>query len=175
MSETFERITAEQIDDQPGHVYRYQFAAGWLEDYRSVLDIACGIGYGAEVLARTVNVDYLGIDKIEPDERFRKFGRFVSGVDLDEYKLDRKFDVAICFETLEHLKNPQHLAGELMKNSQLVIVSVPTQPTKHLNEFHLHDFTVDDILEMFASCDLLELQAQPEEMSHVFVFKTSNA
>jgi hypothetical protein len=47
---------------------------------------------------------------------------------------------------------------------------VPTRPTKHFNPYHLHDFTVDDILTMFDNVELLHLEDQPEELSHIFVF-----
>jgi 2-polyprenyl-3-methyl-5-hydroxy-6-metoxy-1,4-benzoquinol methylase len=173
MSETFERITSDQIDEQPGHIYRYELAAGWLESGWSVVDVACGVGYGAEVIARTKKVSYLGVDKIEPEKRYSGFGEFVSGVDLNTFELQVETDAAICFETLEHLENPQHLANQLIFCADLIIVSVPTQPTKHMNPYHLHDFTVEDIIKMFTGCELVHLEEQPEELSHIFVFKVS--
>ena len=54
MSETFERITPDQVDAQAGHVYRYELARDWVAEAESVLDIACGIGYGAKILAQPV-------------------------------------------------------------------------------------------------------------------------
>jgi hypothetical protein len=39
----------------------------------------------------------------------------------------------------------------------------------------LHDFTVDDILAMFDKVELVHLEDQPEELSHIFVFKKRNA
>ena len=170
MSETFERITPDQVDAQAGHVYRYQLAIDWLDNAKSVVDIACGVGYGAKIMARP-DLDYVGVDKIEPDAKYKKYGRWVSGVDLNTYKLDSKFDVAVCFETLEHLKFPQHLADELMANSRIILVSVPTRPTKHFNAYHLHDFTVNDVLSLFSGCKVLHLEDQPEELSHIFVFE----
>lgn len=174
MSETFERITPDQVNAQAGHVYRYELAVEWLENAKSVLDIACGVGYGAKILGGD-NVDYVGVDKIEPDAQYRKYGRWVSGVDLNTYELDFKFDVAVCFETLEHLENPQHLADQLMANARVILVSVPTRPTKHMNEYHLHDFTVDDIINMFDKVELVYLEDQPEELSHIFVFEAPDA
>jgi 2-polyprenyl-3-methyl-5-hydroxy-6-metoxy-1,4-benzoquinol methylase len=174
MSETFERITPDQVDAQAGHVYRYEFARDWVAEAESVLDIACGIGYGAKILAQP-GLAYVGIDKIEPDAKYKKYGRWVSGVDLNTYELDSKFDVAVCFETLEHLQNPQHLADQLMANARTILVSVPTRPTKHMNEYHLHDFTVDDVVAMFDKVELFYLEDQPEELSHIFVFGTPDA
>jgi 2-polyprenyl-3-methyl-5-hydroxy-6-metoxy-1,4-benzoquinol methylase len=84
---------------------------------------------------------------------------------------DFSWDVSVCFETLEHLTNPQHLAEQVAKAKRLVIVSVPTRPTKHFNKYHLHDFTVDDVLAMFSGSELLHLEDQLEELSHIFVFR----
>jgi hypothetical protein len=60
----------------------------------------------------------------------------------------------------------------LKQTKRIILVSVPTRPTKHFNPYHLHDFTVDDILTMFDNVELLHLEDQPEELSHIFVFST---
>jgi 2-polyprenyl-3-methyl-5-hydroxy-6-metoxy-1,4-benzoquinol methylase len=167
----FERITSEQISDQPGHVYRYEFAAGWLEPGERVLDVACGVGYGAKLMSDLLPVKYVGVDKVVPAQEFAGLGKFHAEVNLDEWVPGFGWDVSVCFETLEHLVNPQHLAAQLVKAKRLVIVSVPTRPTKHFNPYHLHDFTVDDVLSLFAGCEVLHLEDQPEELSHIFVFE----
>jgi 2-polyprenyl-3-methyl-5-hydroxy-6-metoxy-1,4-benzoquinol methylase len=167
----FERITAEQVPDQPGHVYRYELAAGLMKPGERVLDVASGIGYGAKLMTDLVAVDYVGVDKIMPAPEFAGLGKFHAGVNLDEWVPDFGWDVSVCFETLEHLTNPQHLADQVAKAKRLVIVSVPTRPTKHFNYFHLHDFTVEDVLAMFSGSELLHLEDQPEELSHIFVFR----
>jgi 2-polyprenyl-3-methyl-5-hydroxy-6-metoxy-1,4-benzoquinol methylase len=175
MSETFERITSDQVAEQDGHRYRYELAAKLMPAGSSVVDIACGIGYGAEIIQNIVAVDYYGFDKIAPDAKYAGRGEFVHDVDLNTFSLPRDYDYGICFETLEHLENPQHLANELMAHTELFMVSVPTIPTKHLNPFHLHDFTVDNILYMFKDCELLSLEEQPSEFSHIFTFRSPNA
>ena len=171
----FERITTEQVADQPGHVYRYELAASWLKPGERVLDVACGVGYGAKVLTDLVPVKYVGVDKIVPAPEFARLGKFHAGVNLDGWVPGFAWDVSVCFETLEHLENPQHLADQVAKAKRLMIVSVPTRPTKHLNPFHLHDFTVEDVLTMFAGCEVLHLEDQPEELSHIFVFRGTGA
>lgn len=167
-----ERITGEDIHDQVGHVYRYELAASLMKPGESVLDVACGVGYGAEVISKKVTVNYVGVDKISPEAQFQSYGRFVSGADLMTWTPKEPFDVAVCFETLEHLQDPLHLVSVLKQAHRLILLSVPTRPTKHFNPFHLHDFTVDDILIMFDNVELLHLEDQPEELSHIFVFST---
>ena len=165
-----ERITGEDIHDQVGHVYRYELAAGLMNPGETVLDVACGVGYGAEVISKQVTVDYVGVDKISPEPQFQSYGRFLSGVDLMTWTPEEPFDVAVCFETLEHLQDPLHLVSVVKQAQRLIVLSVPTRPTKHFNPFHLQDFTVDDILNMFGDCSLIHMEDQPEELSHIFMF-----
>jgi SAM-dependent methyltransferase len=140
-----------------------------------VLDVACGIGYGAKLINENVVVQYIGVDKVEPDPKFIDFGKFYSGVDLNTWSPDFAFDVAICVETLEHLANPKNLVANLSKAKRLIFVSVPTRPTMHMNPFHLHDFTVNDIIKIFAGHELMHIEDQPEELSHIFVFAGKSA
>ena len=168
----FERITGDQLPQQAGHVYRYELATAWMKPGDKVLDVACGVGYGAKVIAEKVSVDYVGVDKITPEQEFTSFGRFHCGVDLMTWQPLEQFDVAVCFETLEHLQDSAHLVSVLKQTKRIILVSVPTRPTKHVNSYHLHDFTVDDILTMFSDCELLHVEDQPEELSHIFVFST---
>jgi 2-polyprenyl-3-methyl-5-hydroxy-6-metoxy-1,4-benzoquinol methylase len=171
----FERIPESDWHEQAGHVYRYRLAADYLLPNERILDVACGIGYGAQVMAETKDFDYSGVDKIEPADTFRAYGRFLSGVDLDEWSPDFVWDVSVSFETLEHVRDPQRLAENLMLAKRLIICSTPTRPTKHMNDYHLHDFTVDDVIALFDGWELRHIEDQPEELSHVFVFGRPNA
>jgi hypothetical protein len=38
-----------------------------------------------------------------------------------------------------------------------------------MNEFHLHDFTVDDIVALFDDAAHIDITPQPDELSHIFV------
>lgn len=165
-----ERQVAPSLDGiRRDHTARYDWAAARV-GRESVLDVACGIGYGAEVLAPT-GCDYLGVDLPGvPSATFAAFGKFLE-VDVDDWDgPEAPFDVAVCFETLEHVGDPQHLADILSRARRLVLVSVPTVPSVHLNPWHRHDFEVDDIPALFASLKLLDVIPQPEERSHVWAF-----
>jgi hypothetical protein len=167
----FERITGEQVREQAGHVYRYHFAKGLIDPKDAVVDIASGVGYGAAILQ---SENYVGIDKIEPEDQFRSLGKFIHGVDLNNWEPDFDWDVTVSFETLEHLVDPERFADMLQRHTRdLIILSTPTRPTKHLNEFHLHDFTVDDVLDLFSERKLIHMEDQPSELSHIFVFGMS--
>lgn len=170
----WERIPEDVWREQRGHVERYELAAAYIHDGDVVLDAACGIGYGARVLAEMDRaVTYHGADLPGvPSPTFAADGTF-HAVNLDTWEPGFDFDVALCFETLEHLADPARWAAICQRARRLVLVSVPTVPTKHLNEYHLHDFTVEQVIELLAPADVIDVIAQPHESSHIFVALTN--
>jgi cyclopropane fatty-acyl-phospholipid synthase-like methyltransferase len=168
-----ERISEETWDQQEGHLYRYRLAADWISNGETVLDIASGIGYGAAVMKQKKDISYHGVDKVSPSDTFAGLGEFIFDVDLDFWDPENlSWDVSVSFETIEHVKDPVALSDILKKASRLVVLSTPTRPTKHINPYHLHDFTVQDVLNLFSDCELIHLEDQPNELSHIFVFAT---
>ena len=165
-----ERIPIDNWETHKGHVYRYQLAERFINEGDIVYDIACGIGYGSKILTENKKIYYVGIDKIDPAPAFEQYGKFKSK-DLNEYSGDGdQWDVSVSFETMEHIEDPTKFANTLKQASKKIILSVPTIPTKHLNQYHLHDFNVDDILNIFKDWHLVHLESQPEEYAHIFVY-----
>lgn len=164
-----ERIPEEGWRSATGHVWRYSWAAEHIARGESVLDIACGIGYGAEILAPT-GCFYHGIDKPGAiAETFMGYGDFIE-TDIDTWTPDETFDVAIAFETLEHVGDLEHLVEILNGTRRLLMVSVPIIPTVGVNPFHVRDFIVDDVPALFPDWVLAESVPQPSESSHVYAF-----
>lgn len=171
MTGAVERISASEVPTQTGHTWRYELASALVNTGDTVLDAACGIGYGSEILHRLAKPHtYFGVDKDGVDPQYLNHGWFTHA-DLDTWSPGFTFDVGICFETLEHVADPARLAHTMMQATCSIIVSVPTVPTKHFNPYHLHDFTVDDIPRMFAGARLDQVLPQPEELSHIFIFR----
>jgi 2-polyprenyl-3-methyl-5-hydroxy-6-metoxy-1,4-benzoquinol methylase len=165
----WERIPSSEWQQQSGHIYRYKMAAELIRDGQTVIDAACGIGYGASVLTEGKDITYFGVDRHDDiDQQFLPHGWF-SAQDLNTWQPDFEFDVAVCFETLEHLADYRNMVNWLKRAKCFVILSVPTVPTKHMNEFHLHDFTVDDIVALFDDAAHIDITPQPDELSHIFV------
>ena len=110
---------------RPDHVQRYLFASN-MADPGSILDLACGCGYGAKILHDA------GFDVTAGDicKDALEFGRLhYPGPD---YKLmdaanppSGRFDTLVTFETLEHLKNPVEFLSKV--DCGMVIASVPNQ------------------------------------------------
>src|SRR5262245_27035188 len=131
------------------HPHRYQFAKQWVKvPAGTILDAACGWGYGSAMLTAKGRVT--GFDR---DARAIEFARerypdvSFEVVDLEAVDLPAA-ETAVSLETIEHLKDPWRFARQLAKSSR-VVLSTPIVPTKHVNKFHLQDFTKADIVELF--------------------------
>lgn len=161
-----ERIPADDWRGHAGHVRRYEYAATIVRPGDTVNDVACGVGYGAALVPP--GVTYYGYDAAGvPDLRFP--GVFhVADLNAAGWS-PGEADVTLCFETLEHLHQPAHVAATLAATTRrALVVSVPTRPTMHANPYHLHDLTVDDIPPLFPGFHVVECWDQPDELSHVW-------
>src|SRR4051812_38470215 len=93
------------------HWHRYLYAERLVEG-KSVLDVACGEGYGSHWMARRAE-RVVGVDISEEaiaHARVRYPGRNLSflqgGVDLLPLEGVGLFDVVTSFETIEHIEGP---------------------------------------------------------------------
>jgi SAM-dependent methyltransferase len=151
-----ERIVPDE--EEPGivaaHVKRYDFAFEACRD-KDVLDAGCGVGYGSALLGtaarRVLGVDASG-DAIAYALR-RYGGTRVGFARMDLAALDvpdRSFDVVCCFETLEHVEDPEQVLGELrrvLRPDGVLFVSTPRADrttTSPDNPFHRVEFSRDD-------------------------------
>src|SRR5437763_400438 len=110
-----ERMHAELFDAMPvsalEHRHRYSYAGRFARG--RVLDIACGIGYGADFLCGPGKAQsYDGVDSSESAiadarSRFGADNRTFTVGDLFFLGFpDEAFDAVFTFETLEHVQEP---------------------------------------------------------------------
>lgn len=166
-----ERIPADSFRDHPDHTRRYEYAATKIGPGESVNDIACGVGYGATFLPHAV---YTGYDKPGvPDARFPGAR---CDADLDDPSWEPfGTDVTVCFETLEHVKDPARLAAVIARTTRrAIILSVPLYPHEE-NPFHLATFTVEEIPPMFPGFRVAEDWPQPEARGHVWLLERDDS
>ena len=165
-----ERINPLLVNDVTfaNHIMRYQFAAEIIASSKrrpkSILDIACGAGYGTAFLAEKfhdIRIDGRDIDhdaialatKLYSTERCK-----FSVEDLRDYEGAEKFDLVISFETLEHIDFPEVYFSsiyERLENGGTFILSVPDKRSNidagYQNSYHLNEMYLENLIELVAS------------------------
>ena len=164
-----ERLTEREVFGQPGwgHQVRYRFASSFASFGDTVLDAACGIGYGRTFFDSSVQ--YIGVDKEDHEAGF--VDEFIQA-DLNTWEPDFDFNLAVSFETIEHVQDYKFLISQLKKSTRWIITSVPVVPTVHMNEWHLHDFTPLELPGYIEddNWEMMQYLAQPQELSEIYVF-----
>jgi hypothetical protein len=75
--------------------------------------------------------------------------RFESA-NLEDYILPEKVDMLISVETVEHLENKSTLPNFVDRNCiNHIILTYPSKKTTHYNKYHVYDFNLQDVLDMF--------------------------
>ena len=133
---------------QAEHVSRYEWASGAVTG-KDVLDAGCGVGYGSLILARAGATRVVGADldaEAIDDARFRA-GPEVEFVVADLESLPfppESFDVAVCFETIEHVADRDRALDELkrvLRPSGVLIISSPNRGVYPPgNPHHVHEY-----------------------------------
>ena len=153
------------------HLKRYEFARRFCAG-KDVLDAGCGVGYGsvhlADVARRVVGVDVAADAIAYAREHFVKPNVEFVQADVLALPLERdSFDVACSFETIEHVRNPEALVGELrrvLRAGGTCVLSTPrverTTRTPD-NPFHVVELSPDDFAALLrARFDNVELYGQ---------------
>lgn len=116
------------------HAKRYRFATRFAEG-KTVLDLGCGVGYGSRMLARTAR-RVVGID-ISPDAvayAARAYAApglsFATGDARRLSFADGTFDLVVCFEMIEHIREHREMlkeAARVLRPGGRLIVSTPNK------------------------------------------------
>jgi len=94
------------------HVLRYE----WVKDFvrgKTVLDIACGAGFGSLILARDGQAAQVtGLDIDENTVRYASLRNQRSNLafetgDAETFDATARYHVIVSFETIEHLRHPE--------------------------------------------------------------------
>jgi SAM-dependent methyltransferase len=149
------------------HKQRYAFAKQLLSS-GTVLDLACGTGYGKQVLGE--NFEYTGFDisptALKEAVTINNGGGYINGnarVSLPFAK--ESFGNIVCFETIEHIPFsivPQLLSEfkRVTKPNGTILISTPNRdvynPQKSINDrpknkFHYYEFDHTELSESLES------------------------
>lgn len=151
------RIRENDLRNYRKHRRFYEFASQFVQD-KVVADVGCGSGYGCEMLSQHGPHELHGCDISRSAINFarRKYGAVAQftkqGItDLSDYG-DSYFDLVVCSEVLEHIKeyNLEEKAlvelKRITRKGGLLVVGTPNTellPT--------HGFSFEDIRLLFSS------------------------
>ncbi len=143
------------------HVVRYELAARHVRPFDTVLDAACGLGYGAHVLQTLAPAH--GITGIDASETAIRYATDCYGNDalafhcgylpdaLDAHAT-ASIDFVVSLETLEHVEDPERLLSafaRVLKPGGRIFVSVPNdwadESGEDPNPHHLHVYDWDKL------------------------------
>lgn len=159
MIDTGERQVAPTRDGvRRDHVARYEWAATRLPSGARVVDLACGIGYGTQILAEGAE-EAVGMDidnealAYAREHYSHKRARFWSSKAHRVQDIG-PFDIAVCFETIEHIEDPSILLRNLHSVAPVLLASVPNEtvfPWRG-HKFHHRHYTPAEFEQLLADC-----------------------
>lgn len=141
------------------HLARYNFAKKFVKN-KTVLDIACGTGYGTFELASSTVKQIIGADISKEAILYAKENykqNNLSFIEMNCKKINLKnnsVDVVVSFETIEHIKEFKEFLLEvsrILKKGGIFICSSPnkkiTSPytKKPLNKYHIKEFYISEL------------------------------
>lgn len=146
------------------HWHRYHFASRWVAG-RRVLDIACGEGYGSALLARTAR-EVVGVDVSA--EAVAHAARTYAGTANLSFMAgscgaiplpDASIEVAVSFETVEHIAAQREFMDELarvLSPGGVLILSCPNKREYSdrrgfVNEFHVRELYREELEALVAA------------------------
>lgn len=165
---TGERVIPEMMNPMNGmlleHIARYHFAIEYAEG--RVLDLACGVGYGAQLLAKAKNRQIEEVIAVDADTEAIRYAKHryyhpkVSYLQDDALnpQLPQRlgtFDAIISFETIEHLNDEKRFLDSvyaLLKPGGMLILSTPFGLGRGKpcgTEFHVHQLSWNEFHELF--------------------------
>ena len=143
------------------HEHRYEYVISLVRG-KKVLDIASGEGYGSVAIAGSAS-EVIGVD-IDPEaiqhatEKYKDYANLhfkvgsVTDIPLDDHSVD----VAVSFETIEHIAEHDQMINELkrvVKKDGIVIISTPdkkvyTDESGVVNKFHVKELYKDEFSDL---------------------------
>ncbi len=132
------------------HLTRYNFATQFSKS-KTVLDIACGTGYGSQLLStKGEAIKVIGIDISKNAIEFSKkyyqednINFLIDDAQTLTSQSDDSFDLIVSFETIEHINYPEKFIKQtkrLLKKDGILIISTPNANTYPKgNKYHINE------------------------------------
>ena len=162
-----ERLTVEKNKiqkyktDLTKHFLRYNFASFFTNKNFTVLDAACGTGYGSFIISKN-SKKVIGVDMSKTAIEHAKFNfknkkiNFIQK-DINNLTYNKKFDMIISIETIEHLTLDKSIlwlkkCKKMLKKNGVFICSSPMLRIKNnkpfiTNPHHLYEMRKNEFID----------------------------
>ena len=167
-----ERIYPWEMSEQDpllqAHLRRYHHACESITTRDTVVDAACGSGYGSALLAKraawVIGIDDYGDALVDAQTHYQdQRSLWFVQADLDQCILPA-CDVLVSLETVEHLRQPERFIQQVRACARReIILSTPIIPTVGKNPFHRSDFTLDQVRSWFTTDEWIVVQEWLQE------------
>lgn len=137
------------------HLVRYHLAKQLVKD-KTVLEVACGSGYGAKILAEAgakkviaVDINQATIEQAQARYAHNNIEYVVDSAEELAKVADNSVEVVTSFETIEHLKNYQQYLialSRVLTDNGLVVISTPNKEIfQEKNPYHVKEFNLSEL------------------------------
>ncbi len=149
---TSERITEDCSSDNPifqRQLFAYKEAEKFIQG--DVLEIGCGDGYGAKILA-PCSKSYTAIDKFKTENKYNL--KDVNFIQMEVPHLkgfpNESFDAVISFQLIEHLEDDNTLISEVFRVLKSGGKFICTTPNRLMsltrNPYHVREYTKKELI-----------------------------
>jgi len=155
------QVALNREEIAPDHRKRYEWAASWLLRVigpgKRVLDAACGIGYGSQMLAeagfKVTGMDCVA-DVIKVAEQAYPHENLTYKVGNIEAEALGEYDAVVSFETLEHIPEAPVAIERFRLAAPILLGSVPNENVLKFDRlkwpFHLRHYTPDELTQLLS-------------------------
>ncbi|SCA63541.1 hypothetical protein SCG7109_AR_00110 [Chlamydiales bacterium SCGC AG-110-M15] len=142
------RTSAATVEEEPGdywtkwrvnnafkyQYYVYQYAAELVRkhEFKSVIDLGCGVPSKLAHFISPLCSDISIVDQATQEpfnkKHYPAFAFYPADLEKDNLEIDRRFDLVICSDVIEHLLDPSKLLltiKRLMKSDGIAVISTP--------------------------------------------------
>ena len=155
-----ESVNSDNIIEYREHMARYQFATPYVAPNSIGLDVACGTGYGTDILSQKNPELIYGVDISKEAIQYAKAhyqNNKIKFLEDDVAKLsfpENYLDFIVSFETIEHLTKEKgeefiRSLSTILKDNAKLIISCPnrdTYPDNYVkNPYHIYEYSFSEI------------------------------
>lgn len=141
------KLEPHELETWLHSIRRYQFAASYLTEDDTVIDIGCGSGYGTAIMSEKAKYVVIGIDRsieaiVYAEDKYPDCKYAVR--DITKLKCKYPYNVAVLFECIDHLKKKdgKELLAKLPQIcTDMAFLSLPQDQKMDSNPYHLAEWT----------------------------------